>query len=300
MASVKIVKRRIRSAKNIQQITKAMEMVSASKMRRAQDQALTARPYATKLREMLTQLVGRITLEEHEMLSPPAAREGNTAIILISTDRGLCGALNSNLFRATEEFKTSLSQARPEETFLFEFIAIGRKSREYVLKTGQLLHAEFTNLPERPTFDDILPISRLSIDGFTSGKFKEIYVLYTDFISTLKQDVSSIRLLPLEPKRLETESPEESKAERKEYIFEPNPDAVLDALLPHYIEIQIFQTYLEAQASEHSARMVSMRNASDNASEIISYLTLIYNKQRQQAITSELADMITSRQAVAQ
>ncbi|MCH7951865.1 ATP synthase F1 subunit gamma [Patescibacteria group bacterium] len=299
MENARIIKRRIRSAKNIQQITKAMTMVAASKMRRSQEKALSTRPYSIKLREILAQLAAQVVTEKHKMLQS-AQKEGTIGIMLISSDRGLCGALNTNLFRTTEEFKLSLSQQRPEATLEFEFITIGRKAREYVLRTGQLLHAEFTHFPERPSFEDILPITRLAIDGFLSGKFKEMYAVYTDFISTLRQEVDAFRILPVEAKKLELTEAQRPSRLHKEYIFEPNADAVFDALLPHYIEMQVFQIVLEAQASEHSARMVAMRNASENASEIISDLTLQYNRQRQQAITYELADMITARQAVSQ
>lgn len=299
--STRGIKKRIQSAKNIKQITKALEMVSASKMRRAQEKALTTRPYSTKIHEILKQLVGKVEREKHPLLHSSDEKQGSIAVVLISSDRGLCGALNSNLFRALEDFKTNLGTQRPEEILSFEFISIGRKSREYILKTGQSLHAEFTNFPEKPDFEDILPISRLAIEGFTSDKFKEIYLVYTAFISTLKQEVENYKLLPIEPKQIKSITQEETgpQFERRNYIFEPSVGRVIDSLLPHYIEIEIYQTILEAFASEHSARMVAMRNASDNATEVIDDLTLIYNKKRQQSITNEISDLVTSRLAVA-
>ena len=298
MASTKLIKRRVRSAKNIKQITKAMEMVAASKMRRAQEKALTTRPYSSKLRNILAQLAIQIHSEKHPMLHPTQEMRAPRGIILISSDRGLCGGLNTNLFRALEGFKLALSQELPEEILTYEFISIGKKSREYILKSGQTLYAEFTNFPERPKFDDVLPIAHLAIDGFNSGKFKEIYIVYTDFISTLKQEINSFRLLPVETKTLREVTTDVIVKPYRDYLFEPNADTVLEALLPHYIEMQIYQTVLEAQASEQSSRMVAMRNASDNATEIITDLTLMYNKNRQQSITNEIADLITSRQAV--
>ena len=298
--SVKTVKRRIRSAKNIKQITKAMEMVSASKMRRAQEKALTTRPYSQKIREILSDLSGQVDTKRHPMLRQPKSEKGVVGVVIASSDRGLCGALNTNLFRSLEEFKTMLNRERPEEILDFEFITVGKKAREYVLQTGQMLHAEFTNFPERPHFDDVLPIARLAIDGFMSGKFREIFLLYTAFITTLQQEVNYYRLLPIETRKISSSGHELPKKPYREYIFEPGVEEVIDALLPHYIEIQVFQTILEALASEHSARMVSMRNASDNASEIIADLTLLHNKQRQQAITNEISDLITSRMALTQ
>jgi F-type H+-transporting ATPase subunit gamma len=298
MASTKIVRRRITSAKNIKQITKAMEMVSASKMRRAQQKALSTRPYSTKLKEILAQLSNLTDTEAHPMMKVRETAKGTVGVVLVSSNRGLCGALNTNLFRATEEFKESLGGQRPEEVVSFEFITVGKKSREYVLKTGQTLHAEFTNLSERPSFEDVLPISRLAIEGFSSERFAQIYIVYTAFISTLTQEVKFFRLLPIESEKFEKPREEIISGPMKEYIFEPRVGKVLEWLLPHYIEIEVFHATLEALASEHSARMVSMRNASDNAKEIIADLTLIYNKQRQQAITNELSDMITARMAV--
>lgn len=274
-----------------------MEMVSASKMRRAQEKALTTRPYSTKLREILTELATRIHTEKHPMLGSAKESLGATGIILISSDRGLCGALNTNLFRAMEDFKLALHEEIRQQMLSFEYIAVGRKSREYVLKTGQALYAEFTNLPERPKFEDLRPVATLAIEGFISGKFKEVYIVYTDFVTTLKQEVNSFRLLPIEAKNLKQEAGIPVKPIR-EYLFEPDADTVMEALLPHYIEMQVYQTALEALASEQSARMVAMKSASDNATEIIQDLTLIYNKDRQQSITNEIADLVTSRKAL--
>lgn len=296
-SSVKIIKRRIRSARNIKQITKAMEMVSAAKMRRAQEKALTTRPYSTKIREVLGQLSGQIDTLRHPMLRDAVGRSGSIGVILIATDRGLAGALNTNLFRELEMFIRTLEKERREEVISFEYIAVGRKAREYILSSGSILHAEFTHFPEKPQFEDILPIARLSLDGFLTQKFKEVYVVYTGFVSILRQEVHISRILPVEKVYIDTER-ERPREAMKEYIFEPDADAVLEALLPHYIEMQIYQVMLEALASEHSARMVAMRNASDNATEIISELTLDFNKQRQQVITAEISDMVTSRLAV--
>lgn len=289
------IKRRIRSAHNIKQITKAMEMVSASKMRRAQEKAIMTRPYSTRIREILVGLATQIDSRKHPMLRQ-SRKHGSIGIILIATERGLCGALNSNLFRSLEEFISFISRERPEEALTMEFIIVGRKAREYILKSGKLLFAEFTHFPQRPRFDDVLPIARLAIDGFQTHKFREVYLVYTAFVSTLKQEVASTRLLPLESAEFQREST--LPLQYREYIFEPSPDEALESLLPHYIEMQIFQTILEALASEHSARMVAMHNASDNATEIINDLTLMYNKQRQQAITNEIADLTTSRLAL--
>lgn len=297
MSNIQAVKRRITTAKNIKQITKAMEMVAASKMRRAQLQALASRPYARKLQTTLLTIAAMIGSTDHPLLKQNES--GQDVIVLVSTDKSLAGSLNSNLFRATADFVDTFE--RPDN---LSFIIAGQKARRFVVTGDHPLYAEFSNLPDPLTFADVLPISQMIMDGFLKKEFRSVTFLYMDFISTLVQKVRPFRLLPL-PKTWEDlfDEPEElidvGTKESKDYLFEPTPKDILDWLLPYYVEQIVYQTFLEAKASEHSARMVAMKNASDNAGEIISDLTLIYNKQRQAKITSELLDNSTASLIVA-
>ncbi len=304
MSSIKNIKRRIKAAKNISQITKAMEMVAASKMRKAQLKALASRPYATKLEEVLRRMSIVIDTGKHFLLSQrPASTETNTiAIMIITPDKGLCGGLNSNIFRFLETFEKQLNQLHADVPVKYKYIAVGKKIREYILKSGRVLHAEFTTLPDRPLYEDILPISHLLLEGFKLGEFYKVYLLYTDFINTLSQKPRSIKLLPIDAEDLAINlltGTSQNPTPISEYVFEPSSDTILDWLLPYYFELSVYQKILEAQASEHSARMVSMRNASDNAKDILHFLNLEYNRKRQSTITNEIADIVTSRMAIA-
>lgn len=293
MSSARLIKRRIKTTKNIRQITKAMEMVAASKMRRAQDQALGSKPYANKLQAALRRIAAITESDNHPLLQQN--RRGHTAILIISPNKGLTGGLNTNLFRQVDQYTTALTK----KTAQIDCIIVGKKARDYIAKTDLNVLAEFSDLPENISFSDSLPISKLILDGYTQKKFKSVHIIFMDFISTLVQRAQVNQLLPIsieaEPlpdkpdKLIETEL-----ASRYEYIFEPTASEVLDWILPYYVEMQIYQTLLEARASEHSARMVSMKSASDNAKEIITDLTLAYNKSRQAGITSELLDIISS------
>jgi len=302
MASTRGVKQRIKAAKNITQITKAMEMVAAAKMRRSQNKALSSRPYSTKLLSILSQMSTQINKNLHPFLRHNKNATNNILLIVVSSDRGLCGALNTNLFRGIEEFMEQISAERYTMPLSYEYITVGRKAREFILKSGKALHAEFTNFPERPTFSDTLPISKLAIEGFKTCRFREAYIVYMDFVSTIKQIVKVDRLLPIVKKDISDISKEQPQIEPghfiPRYLFEPNSEEVLNWLLPYFIETQIFQKILESQASEHSARMVTMRNASENAKEVVAELSLMYNRQRQQNITNQIAEIVTSTMAL--
>lgn len=305
MATIKSIKRRTKAAKNISQITKAMEMVAASKMRKAQEKALASRPYADKIDITLKRMSSHIDPEAHVLLQTPEPADVNTiAVVVLSTDKGLAGSLNTNLFKTLESLEKSLSERFSELALKFAFVTIGKKAREFILKTGRSLHAEFTNFPDRPAYEDTLPISKVLLDGFTTKRFYSVYLLYNNFVSTLSQKPKYLKLLPIAMEELTTLEPETRLTEEDaltgglEYLFEPDSRSILDWLLPYYFELSIYQRLLEAQASEHSARMVTMRNASDNASEIVGYLQLEYNRKRQAAITNEIADIVTSGMAV--
>lgn len=292
MPSDRIIKNRIKTTKNIRQITKAMEMVSASKMRKSQTQATSSKPYSKKLQESLQRLAGVADAGKHSLLK--TNKSGKHIAILIGPDKGLTGGMISNLLKEADGFASGLNGDNS-----FEFITIGKRAREYAVKMGYEILAEFSNMSDHLSFEDTLPISKMVLDGYISKEYQDVSIIYMDFISTLIQKSNVNQLLPIavEP-ILSPQTPEklieEDVSSRYDYIFEPSAEEVLDWLLPYYVEVLIYQTFLEAKASEHSARMVAMKNASDNAKEIIDDLTLAFNKSRQANITNELLDITTA------
>lgn len=293
MANMQALSRRIKTAKNIKQITKAMEMVSASKMRRSQAQALASRPFSSKLYLTLQSIATLTDPSSHALLQ--SHDSGIDIYLLISTDKALAGSLNTNLFRGAYELLSDKAASQSAQ-----FIIVGSRARSFVVSSGQSIYAEFSNLPDPVSYQDTLPISQMVIKGFLSGEFRSVTLLYMDFISTLVQKMRAQTLLPLtaELDRLvesESEAIDKISKERTTYVFEPNAKSILNWILPYYVELTLFHALLEAKASEHSARMVAMKNASDNATEIISDLTLSFNKQRQNKITSELLENTTAQ-----
>jgi len=283
------IRRRIRSIRNTAQITRAMEMVSASKMRRAQQAVLAARPYADRIRLMLADLAAIADradlLRSFPLLSRRPIRR--VQVIMITSDRGLAGALNTNVIRRAVEFMT---HERPERLEDFEIVAVGRKGRDWLVRYGWPMIAEFTKVGDRPSIEGIRPIAEIATQDFIAGKVDAVFVVYTHFINTLRQEPRVMQLLPIEP-------PAEAH-EITDYIFEPNPQAVLEALLPRFIEVQLYRALLEAVASEHSARMVAMRNATEKALELVQELTLTYNKARQAQITREVTEIAAGANAL--
>ncbi len=280
MPTLRVIRRRIRSIRNTAKITRAMEMIATSKMRRTQLRVLAARPYAEKIREVIAHLATLPPSEEGASLHPLLERRPvkRIAVVHITADRGLCGGLNSNMNRLTAGFI-------PEQSAPVSVVAVGRKGRDFVHRAGHHLLAEFTNLGDRPSAADLGPISRIIIDDYISKEVDEVYLAYTRFVSTMTQRPIMEKLLPLEP-------PVDATPHGKEYIYEPAPQHVLAHLLPRYVEMLVYHAMLEAIASEQSARMVAMRSATDNANEMIQDLTLVYNKARQEAITKELLDLV--------
>jgi F-type H+-transporting ATPase subunit gamma len=282
MAQLQVLKQRIGTAKNIRQITKAMEMVSAGKMRRAQQQALQNRPYAQALKQILSSIASHVDKRLHPLLTLNTT--GQDVLLLVSTDKSLAGSLNTNLFRYVNEYVATQSKTKPQ------IIIIGEKARSFVLGLGYDLYAEYTYFPDPVTRADSETVSRMLIKGYLNQEFKRVTIIYMDFISTLSQQAVAFPLLPFPfPANAKP-----TNITKKEYIFEPSPQQVLDSLVPYIIHQYIYQTLLEAKASEHSARMVAMKNASDNASDIMADLTLQFNKQRQEKITAELIDNTTA------
>jgi len=301
VATERELKKRIRSVQNIGQVTRALEAVSASKVRKAQAQVLATRPYALKAWEVLTKLSspnsggGGI----HPLLQVSEEIK-SVAIVLFTSDRGLCGAFNTHIVRKTAQF----IDASGWDT---RIVAVGRRGRDQMYRLGYQISAEFSKLPDDLGILDATPIARTVIDDFLAGQVEVVYLAYMDFVNTLVQRPVVKRLLPLTPLQTENQAMAEyietgpkAVEGQLEYVYEPNPAAILNEVVPRFTELQIFQAMLESVASEHSARMVAMRNATDNASILVDDLTLARNKARQTAITSELLDIAGGAEALAQ
>jgi F-type H+-transporting ATPase subunit gamma len=291
MPSTRDIRRRIKSVKNTSQITKAMQMVAASKMRKAQQAAVAGRPYATLMNEVLAEVTYNAGDFSHPLIE---VRDGRrVGVILVSTDKGLCGALNSNLMREASKYDKDTTT----------FISAGRKASQFVARTRRQLAAEFS-YKDAPLFSEARAISKFAQDLFLKKEVDRIEILFTNFISTLNQRPEIRPLLPVgEIKGLSAgvdggDTSEKLLKSTTEFLFEPGPDAVLGGLLPHYLNFQVYQILLEAKASEHSARMVAMKNATDNAKQLIKDLTLEYNKLRQSNITRELLEITSAAMAL--
>ncbi len=283
MPSERDLKRRLRSVRNIQQVTKAMQTVAASRMRRAQSATLASRPYEDRLRTVLHELGAYAEPQLHPLL---ARRPSERAlIVLVTSDRGLVGAMNTNLLRAALRFAQTQRAA--------SFVAVGRKGIGAIRRVRAPLVAEFSGLGDRPTTADTNPVARVAEDEFLAGRVDEVYLAFTRFVNTLRQEPTVRRILPLVPA-------EEERAGRAklQYIFEPDPASVLAAVLPRLVAMAVFQAVLESKASEQSARMVAMRNATDNATELIGDLQLAANKARQTRITKEMLEIASGAQAM--
>jgi F-type H+-transporting ATPase subunit gamma len=282
MANIRLIRRRIRSVQSTAKITKAMEMVATSKMRRAQDRDLAGRPYAEKIQRVLSDLVAQEGGFAHPLLQRRELKK--IEIIHITPDRGLCGGLNANMNRSTAAFVLEQSSSSV-------LITIGRKGRDYMLRYGREVRAEFTGIGDRPSLIDTLPISRIVIDDYSKGFADAVYLAYTRFVTTMTQQPVLQQLLPVEP------APRDHGGE-VEYIYEPARRLVLAELLPRFVEMEVYHAVLESIASEQSARMVAMRNATENATEVVQDLTLMYNKARQEMITKELLDITGGAEAI--
>lgn len=281
MANIRLVKNRIKSAKNIAQITKAMEMVSASKMRKAQAAAISGKLYAQKIRDMVLTLASRTDITNHPLLRAPLTETKKHLVILVSTNKGLCGGLNMSLFR---------SMVKEYQSFdIQEFVSLGKKGTNFVTGMHGLLKAEFSD--KIPFIDSVPALTQLLTEAFLSGSVASVDIVYNEFVSALKQVPVKKTLLPL------TLSGVGEEVTGPEFLIEPSIREVFDELLPHYLENQVRDAILQADASEHSARMVAMRNATDNALSFMEELTLVYNKARQEKITYEISDMVTARLA---
>ena len=284
MASIQILRRRIRSIQGTTKIVRAMEMVATAKMRRTQQRALAGRPYTEKIRQVIADLAidplirGKILplLQKREVKK--------IALVHIGTDRGLCGGLNTNLNRVVAEF---ILQQKVPVTVL----TVGRKARAFARIAKLDVRAEFSGIGDRATMLDTMPISRVVIDDYSKGEVDLVYLAYPDFISTMVQKPTIQALLPIEPGKL-------PPGQVAEYIYEPDPFSVLNELLPRFVEMEVYHSVLELIASEQSARMVAMRNAGDNAEDLIKDLKLSLNKVRQEMITKEICDISGGAEAL--
>ncbi len=282
MASQRDIRRRIGAVRNIKQITRAMQFVAASKLKRAQDSTLAARPYADMIDEVLADLATVLGGEDHPLL---AEREGGKRmIVLVTTDRGLAGPLNTNTIR----FAAREITENPGDLTV---VTVGRKGRDAMRRAGVPLEAHFAGFGDRPSFADVIPLARLITDDFVEGKIGRADLIYNRFITTLTQKPELYQLLPVRP------SEDTEGIPGNQFIFEPNAGAVLQQLLPRYVATRLFQAVLEGKASEESSRMVAMKNATENAEELIEDLTLSYNKVRQSNITREMIEIASGANA---
>jgi F-type H+-transporting ATPase subunit gamma len=292
MASTREIRRRIRSVKNIAQITRAQQMVASSKMRRAQERVLSARPYSEQLQTLLARLASQVEGEGDLplMQSRPVKRAG---IVLMTPDRGLAGALSGNVNRRAGVLAGELRRDSGNAELPISFIAVGRKGRDFLVRTRQNLIAEFTRLGDQPSQADVRAIAKAVTDAYIAGEVDRVQLVYPKYVSTVVQTPTVLQLLPVQPPAVQ-----EAAGGSPQYIFEPDAETIFAELLPRYVETLIFQPLLETVASFYSAQMVAMRNATDNANDLLDDLTLTYNKARQGAITTQILEIVAGSGAL--
>jgi F-type H+-transporting ATPase subunit gamma len=283
MPSTIDIRRRIRSVKNTQQITKAMKMVAAAKLRRAQERMFAARPYAAALREVLSSVATRVDMSKHPLLNAHEA-ERKVLVVPVTADRGLCGAFNANVIRATQNF------IRDKHFEAVELLPIGRKANDFFKRRNLPIRRQATHVFQALSLNVAQDIAKSFIDAFIAGEIDAVYVIFNEFKSIIAQQVRVVRLLPIERAwdELQTEV---------DYLYEPGPEQILSDILPKHIEFQLYRILLESAAAEQGARMAAMEAATKNASEMISHLTLTYNRIRQAAITKEIIEIVSGAAA---
>jgi F-type H+-transporting ATPase subunit gamma len=292
MATAREIRRRIRSVRNVAQITRAVQMVASSKMRRAQERVVASRPYAEQLRLLLGRLAAQGVEEDLPLMR---AREVNrVGIVVVTPDKGLAGALSSNVNRRAGQLAFELRRELNKPTLPVAFFAVGRKGRDFLARSQQRLLAEFTQLGDIPGTANVRAIARTITDAYLNGDVDRVLLVYPRFVSTVVQTPTVIQLLPVEPPPAEAVT-----GPVPQYIYEPSPEAIFAELLPRYVETLIYQPLLETVASFYSAQMVAMKNATDNAQELVQDLTLTYNKARQAAITTQILEVVAGSGALA-
>ncbi|PWT94069.1 MAG: ATP synthase F1 subunit gamma [Acidobacteria bacterium] len=284
MATLIDLRRRIRSVKNTQQITKAMKMVSAAKLRRAQERMLAARPYAAKMTQVLSSLATRANPETHPLLQVKG--DQNVELMVITADKGLCGSFNANLIKAALHFLDE------RKNYNLSLHLVGRKAVDYFRKRKYTIRQRYVNIFQNVKYEHARQISQETIAAYLEGNLDAIYIIYNEFKSMLQQRIVLKRLLPLE------KLPEDTSEPALDYIYEPDPVTIFDRLLPKYLEIQVLQALLESSASEHAARMTAMDSATKNAKEMIETLTLKMNKIRQAGITREIIEVVSGAEGL--
>jgi F-type H+-transporting ATPase subunit gamma len=294
MASAREMRLRIKSVKNISQVTRALETVSASKVRKAINAVTATRSYATKAWQVLRHVAEQPGRDSLHPLLAKRNSVNNTLVVVITGDRGLAGAYNSNVIRFTSQrFDSNVAPVK--------YIAVGRKGRDLLIRRSKKVIADFSNLPAAPSFTDISAIGRLAVEEFKTGAVDEVYLVYTDFVNMGCQIATVKKLLPLEldVDGLVQNFAHASNGPAAAYEYEPDMRTILDEIIPRFTALQVYQAVLESQASEHAARMIAMRNATDNAKELVSALQLAYNKVRQQGITNDILDIVGGAEALA-
>ena len=292
MASLRDIRRRIGSIRNIAQITRAMEMVAASRMKRAQESILAARPFAEELDEVLARVAAAVEHADEPLLARRPVK--HVALVMITTDRGLAGALNSNAVRNALRWIAQRGSGNGQGPIRVSAITVGRKGRDALRRAGIPIAAHFPQFGDRPVFADVQPLAKLVTEDFLAETYDEVVVSYSSFISTLVQRPAITSVLPVH----EPTMTEGQRIRNDEYLFEPSAE-VLSRLLPYYVAVDIYRAVLENIASEQSARMIAMRNSTDNANELIGELTLVYNKTRQATITREMIEIASGAEAQA-
>ena len=287
---------RIRSVGNISQVTRALEAVSASKVRKAQSAVTASRDYAKRVAKVLGR-IGEFSQGTNHPLLAPRDNVDKVGLLLISSDRGLAGPYNMNVTRAALDFAH-------DKLDVLRWVTVGQKGRDLAYIRGANIVGDFSSFRSSPSFTEVSPISRILIDDYLNGVVDEVYIAYTDYVNTLRQNTQVIRIMPMTTIGDNQNDDEETSLDLQSnqigYTYEPEPDQLLDEMLPRFIQVQVYQAVLESLASEHSARMVAMRNATDNANELSAALRLAYNKARQLSITSDLLDIAGGAEALQQ
>ncbi len=292
MASTREIRRRIRSVRNVAQITRAVQMVASSKMRRAQERVISSRSYSEQIQKLVARLAGQGAGTEDQPLMQ--RREPRRVVIVaITPDRGLAGALPSNINRKVAQVSADVRRETGNPNLPISYVAVGRRGRDFLLRTQQNVLAEFTNLGDQPALGDVNAIARVITDAYLNQNADRVLLVYPKYVSTVVQTPTVIQLLPVEPP-----ADSETEGHGPEYIYEPSAEEILSALLPRYLETLIYQPLLESVASFYSAQMVAMKNATDSASDLVSDLTLTYNKARQAAITTQILEVVSGSGAL--
>jgi F-type H+-transporting ATPase subunit gamma len=287
MPSLIDLRRRIRAVKSTQQITKAMKMIAASRLRRAQERVVAARPFAQKMQRVLNELASRVDQDAHPLLRIPTPGQGQPLLIVITADRGLCGSFNSNIIKAAGQFIVKEGQGRGVELEL-----IGRKGRDFFRRRGFKVRYDAAGIFQKLSFNDAVPIADAAIDAFVSGAASSVHLVYNEFKSVIAQRLVVEQLLPIP--RLQGE---EAAAPRTEYRYEPPPEVIFKELLPRHVQVQVYRALLESNAAFFAAQMTAMDAATRNSAEMLDNLTLYMNKVRQAAITREIIEVVSGASA---